>query len=551
MKKILVVHGVGGTTPGVVAGSVASCLGVLKGEVRRVWSDGREFVEITDQSAQRSVLEINWSDINPAAQSVGILTYLLHIVTSMLDVAAGSHRWFAKIYRAMVVTVTPGAALFVLASAASYVVDDTNLRRLSLILLTIGLAGLTLYLRRFGSHFLLLWPWVAAIAIVTAASFSHTLQLVTTWHGLTKDSSLVEAAKIARMLGFVGVMTALDAAALESLIVSFGRPLPVKLANLALLYTPYVVMNGIMTWLTFLGFAWFARFPNHLTLERKSTPEGLAQFELAATVVITFLGLFALLAPTVLYVLGLRSHAPNVNRRGRGAQDGFLCFIAVAPICLLALELLMFWIYKHPNSPALTTWLHASPSSSDILTVYGRSVLRTIPFLGWLAGPFSVALRLIGDVLFYVQPNVTHPAAIGDECRKRLRAALLYATRDPHDSVLIIAHSQGSVIAADLRLRGEFRCPLLTLGSPLRSLYDRFLGLDFLGKQADIACWVNAYRAGDYIGGPLACSAANDKLLIESGGHTNYWNDPVLLSLVKEVESTHAPGTALGALLTN
>jgi hypothetical protein len=110
-------------------------------------------------------------------------------------------------------------------------------------------------------------------------------------------------------------------------------------------------------------------------------------------------------------------------------------------------------------------------ASQGVLAVYGTSVLRTVALAGWLVGPFSVAFGVIGNVLFYLQPNPTHPAAIGEECRKRLRAALTYAGRLSSDAAVVVAHSQGSVIAVDLRQRGELEFPLLTLGSPPGSLY--------------------------------------------------------------------------------
>ena len=185
-----------------------------------------------------------------------------------------------------------------------------------------------------------------------------------------------------------------------------------------------------------------------------STLPGLESIELATTIAIGTLALLALVVPLAWYAIGAPAGGA-VNRRGRGAQNGLMLVLAIAPLILVALEGVVFWI----ASKRLP--------SAGILAVYGKSVLRTLPFLGWTVGPFAVALRVAGDVLFYVQPNEAHPAAIGEECRRRLRAALAYATRNPADRVVVVAHSQGSAIAADLRQRGELQCPLLTLGSPV------------------------------------------------------------------------------------
>lgn len=99
MQRTIVVHGVGGTTPGVVAGAVASLLGLRQGSVETVWSEGHEFIEVTDQERARSVLEVNWSDLNSVQDAVGVLRYAAYILTSMVDVAAKSNRSVASCYQ--------------------------------------------------------------------------------------------------------------------------------------------------------------------------------------------------------------------------------------------------------------------------------------------------------------------------------------------------------------------------------------------------------------------------------------------------------------------
>lgn len=401
-----------------------------------------------------------------------------------------------------------------LAAATAFVVEDNHLRRLLLALAVAGASALTLYLRRLGSYFILLWPWVIATAAVAAAAFFRPLQAT---------SAVITVAKGARMLGFFGVLVTLDAATVEAFLQLRGHSVSQKLGRLALLYAPYVVINGLTTWVVFLSFAWFSRFGHRYPdLDRISTPPGLEQFEFVATVVIGALGLFALLAPIFLYVRGGNSTTSTLNGKGKGAQDGLLYTLMIAPVALLFLEVAVFGITLR------------KPVSHGVLAVYGTSVLRTIPLAGWLVGPFAVALRVIGDVLFYIQPNPAHPAAIGEECRKRLRAALTYCRRQPSDTALVIAHSQGSVIAVDLRRRGELEFPLLTLGSPTGTLYRRFLDGDLLHGQGDKQRWINAYRDGDYIGGPIECAATENRVL-DAGGHTKYWSDTKVRDLLNEM----------------
>jgi hypothetical protein len=136
---------------------------------------------------------------------------------------------------------------------------------------------------------------------------------------------------------------------------------------------------------------------------------------------------------------------------------------------------------------------------------------------------------------------------------ERYVALLEHVLAQGHDRVVIVAHSQGTVITADLlrylqrrhrlqpaggdddrlvtlgRRLGEAHVRLLTAGSPLRQLYAlRFPCLYgwVLGNPADesatvgpdpradlgVAHWVNVWGAGDYVGRWL-WSAARDAAL--------------------------------------
>ena len=519
MDRVIVIHGVGGSIPGKVAGEVASSIGLSKGSVNSVWSLGREFVEIVDANGKQSVLEVNWSDLNPTTKTLGVLRYLVYIVTSMVDLTIGSGNRSAHLYRALLFTVGPGSVLFGLAVATAFVVEEASLRRLILISATLVLSVLIIYLRSLGSYIHFLWPWVVGVAAIAMLAFLHPLAM---------DGRVVQIAQAARKFGFLSVILALNAAAMEALYRLRLRPLPEKLAQLALLYTPYLVVNGITTWTVFLSFAWFSRFAGRYTeLDRISTPPGLEQFERSATITIAILATLVLLVPIILYFRGANPKSAPVNRRGRGAQNGFLCVLGIAPIALVILELVVARI------------LVIKPPTQGILAVYGTSVLRTLPVAGWLVGPFSVALRVIADILFYLQPNPKSPAAIANECKARLRAAISCCARIPTDSAVVVAHSQGTVIAVDLRQRGELQFPLLTLGSPVRSLYCRFLGIDLLRGQQRESPWLNAYRDGDYIAGPLNCSAAHDKC-VGAGGHVGYWPDQSFRELLEELRASSA-----------
>jgi hypothetical protein len=161
-------------------------------------------------------------------------------------------------------------------------------------------------------------------------------------------------------------------------------------------------------------------------------------------------------------------------------------------------------------------------------------------------------------------------------------AALLAHLRDAgYARIVIVAHSQGTVISADLlrylhvqgrleALVGAAPITLVTVGSPLRDLYaERFpLLYRWMGSRgagfasagpaaADIGAaeWVNACRSGDYVGrfvwtphtdparfgvavvaadGVVEARRAGDRaeFCLGAGGHTHYFsNDAVALAV--------------------
>ncbi len=188
-------------------------------------------------------------------------------------------------------------------------------------------------------------------------------------------------------------------------------------------------------------------------------------------------------------------------------------------------------------------------------------------------GKLRVALDAVLDIDNYFRDPHDHrpPRA---RIFSRYAALLDYVRRRGYSRVVIVAHSQGTVISADLlhylhrsaRLRpltGALPLALVTVGSPLRDLYAarfpllyRWMG----GPQASFAAaapaaaqlglwqWVNAYRSGDYVGravwtpagdssefrvagvdaqGQVTAERAGDRVefCLGTGAHTHYFAD--------------------------
>ena len=195
-------------------------------------------------------------------------------------------------------------------------------------------------------------------------------------------------------------------------------------------------------------------------------------------------------------------------------------------------------------------------------------------------GRLRVAIDAVLDIDNYFgdPPNRQPPRA---RIYSRFASLLAYLRDRGYARIVIVSHSQGTVISADLlrylhvqrRLAdivGEVPVSLVTVGSPLRDLYaERFpLLYPWMGSNAtgfvtaapnasDIGAveWVNACRSGDYVGrflwappgdparfrvavvgpdGKVEAQRAGDRaeFCLGAGAHTHYFsNDAVALAV--------------------
>lgn len=195
-------------------------------------------------------------------------------------------------------------------------------------------------------------------------------------------------------------------------------------------------------------------------------------------------------------------------------------------------------------------------------------------------GRLRVALDAVLDIdnYFADPPNGQPPRA---RIYSRFASLLAYLREAGYARIVIVAHSQGTVISADLlrylhkqgRLRsliGALPVSLVTVGSPLRDLYaERFpLLYRWMGSrergfanaapaaaELGVSEWVNACRSGDYVGrfiwtpekdpahfgvaligadGSVDARRAGGRteFCLGAGGHTHYFsNDAVALAV--------------------
>jgi hypothetical protein len=214
---------------------------------------------------------------------------------------------------------------------------------------------------------------------------------------------------------------------------------------------------------------------------------------------------------------------------GKRTQDWLQKWLFITPIFLLANSVL-FFLFAYKNAPfqipVIVNW--------DAIPAYEASSLRVLGYLPLMAGGLAVILDILGDVAFYLLPGYHH-LSVRTKVQSRLRTCIEGVTGQIGD-LTIIAHSQGSAIAADvLEEIDRTSVRLLTVGSPIDSLYRRFLGVEVgtklrtsLGQDR----WLNRRREDDYVAGNIT-GVDNDLLTNPlNNGHLNYWEENLLGNIV-------------------
>ena len=173
----------------------------------------------------------------------------------------------------------------------------------------------------------------------------------------------------------------------------------------------------------------------------------------------------------------------------------------------------------------------------------GAIILAGLVSVGrWFQKPLHQGLDLATDVTMYFRGRswASSDQHRTDELLKTRFGSVVDDIVDAKvGQLVVVAHSQGTVIAVDA-LRGRSngtKVDLLTMGSPLRSLYARFFPLGFgeLVQEVgpNVKRWVNLFRADDYVGRDLCLKDPYRERQIGGQGHEHYWTDA---SVLEELE---------------
>lgn len=519
---LVAVHGVGNPAPGELLELLlkAAAAQGLRGPFRRAdcLLEGTLYPAAHGSSRIAEIYEVNWSDLRrPLRNPIGIVRHLLSLIAAMLSVAADHpsrpSRSCVAAYRLFFEAFAFWGALFPVL-VMLLVVSEPG--RPTGVVAALGTAGCLIlsYLlgrdhRGFRAGFL--WALVFAVAGLWRLSSpsEESFEVLT-----TGSSSLYLAAQL-------GIAAFLNASVVELLF--FRRQLTrlQRLAYLALLYLPFSLLSGLGALVWSLSLSAPDQFPAMFSEDlfnrwaesfTASLRYDLGEVEWVFTVAISAIGGLALLVAG-LYGLSAKGILIGSAAPGKLARDGIGALLVVTPAILAVAGSCFFLDLFERGGTTIE-------NGSRILAIYETSALRVLSFLPFMVGPLTIVVDVIGDVLFYLQRG---PAGIREEAVRRTENLLRYVMTKTDRTIVLLSHSQGTVVVADaLRRLPGFSGTLITAGSPIDSLYDRFLGWKLPGTMPPGVRWINLFRKADYIGGDIA-SAENVPL--KFGGHTSYWTD--------------------------
>jgi hypothetical protein len=537
-KIIIAIHGVGDTKKGEVAECLAKNLQLNAATIEQLYVNGDQFVQISTPDKSQQIIEVNWSDImQPKQNSWSVIKQSGFIILSMMALASEqfkkhflsnqhlSHPVFnlAGWFRIFQEALFPGAFVFALLTCAGEVITNQSLKIASFFFIFIGFSWFTWKASTHSN--LYKWGWAFAIPMTLYVCSNYFFPTI---HIIMLDFSL-----LARSV----VFTSTSLLAFLIFILYAGKFVVAKnkreiASVLSFTYFPVIAYNSFATILTFLSLGFLDTLRNNHELTGweaaayRYIPFNMYHAEIATSIIYSAIGLLPLFG-LLIYVFGFRSkismsNKGNQNSQGLFVQHFLYVMLLIIPFLLLVLMIYLFYLSAQCNSSQCNTL--------NMFLIYQKAILRILPFLLWLVGPLATLTDVIGDVLFYIQPNKKAAHATQTKCLSRLNNAVTYAQSVNPDEIVIISHSWGSVVATDYFNNQKTNIKLLTLGSPVESLCKNFLNKPIPAISENVV-WINAYRYGDYIAGAIHHQGVQN-ILIGAGGHTDYWSDDHIRQLI-------------------
>lgn len=515
-KTIIAIHGVGETEDGEILSAFGNGLNLQKAYFKRNLINGTHYSSLISETEDLEIIETNWSDVlQPKKNIYSVFKHLGKIISAMFSFTEEQFngrflRLFnpISVFRFLLEGLLLGATT--IAIIASIGVEMGNQRELGLTLM-ITSSFILLFLcykgKFYSKNYILgilhILPIIALVSLIFFGSLD--VELIQSYANKYRTFVIVAISTIWFCLTVLILLKYL-----------FNNESIKPLTELAFITLPYVAFNAFGTILTLAHLLIFK------STKTSPLPFDLAKMELATTISYSIIGAIPIIF-LISYVTYRRRRTldNSINKHGRIAQRGIKILLLLAPLILVPLSIYSLILFIQGQQPEATT-----------LDIYKISILRLIPFLAWVAGPISIILDVIGDILFYINPDQRAKYSIQNECKSRLKNIIKNEISKGKTHILIAAHSWGTVVANDVLSENDFECELITLGSPLESLCVNFLGRD-LREMKSVKKWINAFRDGDYIAGPIRNQKV-ENINTENGGHTDYWGSVAINSLIKK-----------------
>ncbi|MEQ9059876.1 MAG: hypothetical protein RLW61_10695 [Gammaproteobacteria bacterium] len=533
------VHGVGDPDPGHLLRNVS--IGMHEGGASGIRSDlvidGILYPRLIVDDGVTSIIEANWSDIaKPRRSALSVLDYLVRIIAALLRFAhkpqparfplSGPSAIYRFCFEAFLVFSIYGP-LVGLAWKTSEQLGARVIGAIGIGFVT-TLCCLTVYLKKFGGVLWAGWIWASLIGLAT-------LGVVTKY--ISINDTLLFATSV--YVGSQGVTGLALFFALAHTCINKSFTWDQRVARMGLLILPFFVISaiGALLWATAIFSSrilsdnqyqvWQIIYTD--SLETLNYP--LAFVELTFATLVAFLAVGFLLVGSIYWFVSRKS-AQEPRPRSPGQLARRLALWIIAGCAAVYATLVVVYSFVAYSSDCRLPWQGLS-----VWEVYSWSSMRFLPYLFFFIGPLSIATAVIVDILFYIVPKSEDSESVVDLSAGRMvRHRLLQVIRhqaERGEQIVVVAHSQGSVIAIDAlgRDNNASVTALITAGSPAYSLYDRCLGSTAESRAIDDGYafesppnWANVWREGDYIGDVQGRSGVRE-IDLGPGGHINYWSD--------------------------
>lgn len=407
--------------------------------------------------------------------------------------------------------------------------------------------------RRIDLRWLLLWLLLVGLGAIIAVSATAHLE----WKGYA--NCLLIGLKVALALAQTAMAFTLVAHLVTAL---FDRERRVS----ALAVTTCALQFGLWTWLiTGVWPTLLATLAPEFTVDRTLFP---MRSNLVLLTLIVLLAAFA--------VLIARSQRPNLRlivatapaialqaATSAGAVGVFAANMGWPGLADLE-RFLDGYGFQHLAGLAIVV-LALSPSSARVALSLADDVLTYLAKYG-----VTSALRQAGQVS-WDRGDLRKTRALNSRFR---RVAEFLHAHGPWDRVVVIAHSQGTIVAVDelaavgpgatespfrrgtfgadaerayANLFGSTPTTLVTMGSPLGHIYQHYFGhlypdgtdAHWRPLRTRLAAWHNIHRTDDFVGTTIPQFDPHREFPedhdVGLGGHTGYWTDVKALTVVRKI----------------